>query len=185
MTTGLKGTLKSTKIKVQPKDLVSSSYSEKVAGVRLVDHVSAKLRDSDLEVPPVLSVQLDVPIGAEEGNLAVVVAQHPELDHFAVDASFALHRQVRRLKDLDFGRIDTRCNQEMVVRSYSESLGAHSEVEVLNQVDSVGVLLEVFEFALPLLGFLHVLWDGLATGQVVDFDSVQLMYFHFDVLCGL
>ena len=36
----------------------------------IIDHVSAKLRDSNLEVATILCMQLYVPVIAEESNLA-------------------------------------------------------------------------------------------------------------------
>ena len=83
--------LKPAKIEVQPIYLIASAYSDKVASIRLVNHVPAKLRDSDLEMPSKLGVQLNAPISAQKCQLGVIGMQGLELNNLRVYTSLALH----------------------------------------------------------------------------------------------
>ena len=52
--------------------------------MRLIYHVSSKLRDPNLEMFPILSMQLNVSVSAEEGKLRVVLRQYLELYNLRV-----------------------------------------------------------------------------------------------------
>ena len=49
-------TLEAAKAEIETVDLVCRSDRQNIGSVRVVDHVTAELRDPDLEVSPVLSV---------------------------------------------------------------------------------------------------------------------------------
>ena len=109
--------------------------------MRLVHDVSAKLRNSNLEVPSILSMELDVAIIAEECQLGVVVAKHYHLDDLRIDSPLHLHRQVTSLKNLHSWRVHARRHNIVLVFGNTNPLGGAPEIQVLDQVNPVAVLL--------------------------------------------
>lgn len=96
-----KWALKPAQIQVEPINLVASAHSDKVASIGLINHVSAKLGDSDLKVPSKLGMKFNASISAQKCQLGVICVQGLELYNLGVNASLALHGELSRLKDFD------------------------------------------------------------------------------------
>ena len=163
LTQAFEWTLKSTKVKVQSVNFICGPNSDQIAGIWLVDHVSAEFWYPYLEVAPVLRMELDVPVCTEEGNFGIVSAKRLKLDDLGVDAPFALHGQVGCLEDLDFWRIHACCHHKVSILANAQPLAADWVVQVLDEINAGCVVLKLLELDLPLLGLLHVLWKAPAT----------------------
>ena len=140
--------------------------------MRVVAHVSAKFGKSELEVTTVLRVQLNVSVSTQQSKLAVVVRKYLKLYDIRIDASFYLHGEFSRVVNFQTSWVNTTCHDKVLVIGDSESLAANGEVHILNQVDSVAILIQVLELDISLFGFLHVLRQGFPRREVVNFDSV-------------
>ena len=107
----------------------------------VVAHVSAKFGKSELEVATVLRMQLNISVRTQQSKLAVVVREDLKLYDIRVDASFYLHGEFSRVVNFQTSRVNTTCHDEVLVVGDSESLAADGEVHILNQVDSVAILI--------------------------------------------
>ena len=80
----------------------------------LVDHVTAELGDTDLEMLTILRMQFDVSIRTQECKLRIVARKHLELDDLRVKTTLALQGEFSRVEDLDHWRVDA-CRDYIVL----------------------------------------------------------------------
>lgn len=85
-------------------------------------------------------------------TLGPVVGDNLEVNILSVSVSLKLEREILKVVDMDLRLISTGGHAISSISSHLNFVGSLSKFEILNQLDSVGVLGIVLERLLSLLG---------------------------------
>lgn len=94
----------------------------------IVNEIAAKLGNPNLEVAPILSMQLNVSIVGEQCKFGVVVREDAHLENFGVNAPLNFHGQLTRLVNLNSRRVNATSYDVVLVWRNSDLLRGYLEV---------------------------------------------------------